>query len=310
MPPSDSAIFRSGNFRSTGDHTRSAAACTMFIGVSVIRQSIGASGAVITSWRRRADVQAHDDLLVAARLPERVPVVGVEARPAELRRVLREGDRVGALARRCGAPRRRAPRVPDRRQRARDEAARMGAAPLVDVPVVVGLHHRQRDVLVLGAGEQLAAELRERREAQRAEHAVGVHVLHPLVDVVAAGPHLVERRRLHAVLLRRPAGDRVERDVGDLLALVEPDVGAVVTGDELRRQVDVLGGQAALEEVRRLDHVVVDAHQHHVSDVHPPDPPIAVCCAAHRTTGTKRASVRFLVRSTSIARVCGRGAES
>src|SRR5947209_6056181 len=49
MPPSDSAIFRFGNFRSTGDQMRSAAACTMLIGVSVIRQSIGASGAVITS---------------------------------------------------------------------------------------------------------------------------------------------------------------------------------------------------------------------------------------------------------------------
>ena len=48
MPPSDSATLRSGNLRSTGDQTRSAAACTMFIGVSVMRQSIGASGAVIT----------------------------------------------------------------------------------------------------------------------------------------------------------------------------------------------------------------------------------------------------------------------
>src|SRR5215210_1272725 len=50
MPPSDRAILRSGNLRRTGDHTRSAAACTMFIGVSVMRQSMGASGAVMTSW--------------------------------------------------------------------------------------------------------------------------------------------------------------------------------------------------------------------------------------------------------------------
>src|SRR3954449_3457969 len=49
MPPSDSATLRSGNLLSTGDHTRSAAAWTMFIGVRVIRQSIGASGDVITS---------------------------------------------------------------------------------------------------------------------------------------------------------------------------------------------------------------------------------------------------------------------
>jgi len=49
MPPSERATLRSGNFRSTFDHTRSAAACTMFIGVRVIRQSIGASSEVMTS---------------------------------------------------------------------------------------------------------------------------------------------------------------------------------------------------------------------------------------------------------------------
>src|ERR1019366_9575775 len=48
MPPSESATFRSGNDRSTGDHTRSVAAWTMFIGWRVIRQSIGASEEVIT----------------------------------------------------------------------------------------------------------------------------------------------------------------------------------------------------------------------------------------------------------------------
>src|SRR5581483_4748177 len=49
MPPSDRAILRLGNLRSTGDQTRSAAHCTMFIGVRVMRQSMGASGAVMTS---------------------------------------------------------------------------------------------------------------------------------------------------------------------------------------------------------------------------------------------------------------------
>src|SRR5665213_1042172 len=48
MPPSDRATFRSGNLRSTGDHTRSVAAWTMFMGWSVIRQSIGASSEVMT----------------------------------------------------------------------------------------------------------------------------------------------------------------------------------------------------------------------------------------------------------------------
>ena len=60
----------SGNLRSTGDHSRSAAACTMLIGWSVISTSIGASTAVIDEPRRRADVQAHDRALVA-RTPAR-----------------------------------------------------------------------------------------------------------------------------------------------------------------------------------------------------------------------------------------------
>ena len=36
--------------RNTGDHTRSAAHCTMFMGWSVIIVSMGASMAVITTW--------------------------------------------------------------------------------------------------------------------------------------------------------------------------------------------------------------------------------------------------------------------
>ncbi len=90
-----------------------------------------------------------------------------------------------------------------------------GAAPLVDVPVVVGLHDGEREVLVVGGGEQAAAEAGERREAHRAEHAAGVHVLDALVDVPAAGAHLVEGGRLDAVLLLGATGDGVEPDVGD-----------------------------------------------------------------------------------------------
>ena len=49
VPPSDSAILRSLYFLIGSDHNRSAAACTMFIGCSVIITSIGASGAVIAN---------------------------------------------------------------------------------------------------------------------------------------------------------------------------------------------------------------------------------------------------------------------
>src|ERR1700688_2208545 len=49
IPPSDSATRNAGNFLSTGDHNRSAAACTVFTGCRPMRTSIGASGAVTTS---------------------------------------------------------------------------------------------------------------------------------------------------------------------------------------------------------------------------------------------------------------------
>src|SRR5689334_6151640 len=47
MPPSLSAYLSFGYVFATSDHTKSAAACTMLIGESVINTSIGASGEVI-----------------------------------------------------------------------------------------------------------------------------------------------------------------------------------------------------------------------------------------------------------------------
>ena len=68
----------------------------------------------------------------------------------------------------------------------RDEAARVGPAPLVDGPVVVGLEHDERDLLVARLGERPGVPAGHGREAHGAEHAVGVHVAHPLVHVEAA----------------------------------------------------------------------------------------------------------------------------
>jgi hypothetical protein len=144
----------------------------------------------------------------------------------------------------------------------------VGAAPLVDVPVVVGAQDGEGEVLVLGAGEVLAAELRVRREVHRGEDAVGVHVPDALVDVEAARAHLAEAGGLDAVLVRRATGDGVEADVGRLLALEHPGVGAVVLGDDLGGLVLPAGGDVAVEHVRRLDDVVVHRHQDQVVDVH------------------------------------------
>ncbi len=159
--------------------------------------------------------------------------------------------------------------VPDHRDRHRDEAGRVGAAPLVDVPVVVGLHQRDREVVVFG-GEQPPGEAGERREADRRQDAAGVHVLDPLVDVVTTRADLVEALRLEPVLLFRATGDRVERDVGDDGVAELPGVRAVLVVHQARGVVDVLLRQVVLEHVGRLDGVVVDADQNHVVFVHCP----------------------------------------
>ena len=89
------------------------------------------------------------------------------------------------------------------------------------------------------------------------------------MDVVRAAADLVERGRLEAVLLRRSAGDRVEPDVGDLGALERPDVGVhLVFVDHARRALEVGLRHVPLEEVGRLDHVVVDADEDEVVHVH------------------------------------------
>ena len=212
----------------------------------------------------------HDGVGVGDRGPERIPRLGVQARVVEERGVFGERHRVAALRR--GAPDLggRQLGVPEHRQRHRDEAVRVGRAPLVDVPVVVRLHHGEREVLVGGGREEASGEARERREVQRAHHAARVHVLHPFVDVPAAAAHLFVRHRLDAVLLARSPRDRIESEVGHGVVLEHPDVVADVVPDDLRRAVPVLVGDVRVEERGRFDQVVVDADQDHRVDIQRP----------------------------------------
>jgi hypothetical protein len=96
------------------------------------------------------------------------------------------------------------------------------------------------------------------------------------VDVVAAGPHLREGQRVEPVLLRHATGDGVEADVGERGTLEHPDLAAVVLHLDERRPLGRLLRQAALEQVGRLDHVVVDAHQDQIVDLHQHPPELEV----------------------------------
>ena len=78
------------------------------------------------------------------------------------------------------------------------------------------------------------------------------------MDVPRAPTHLVETRRLEAVLHDRTAHDRVESDVRKDLAGVGPHLTAVLGLDHPRRLILQRLREAALEGVLRLDDVIVD----------------------------------------------------
>src|SRR5690606_10243000 len=82
----------------------------------------------------RPEVDRDDHALVAARRPQRVPAVGVEARQVERRRVLGGGDGVHALGGQAPDLGGRQLRVPERHDAHGDEPAGGGPAPLPAAP--------------------------------------------------------------------------------------------------------------------------------------------------------------------------------
>ena len=132
--------------------------------------------------------------------------------------------------------------VPQRHDREREQPAlALARRPLVEHPVVVGLHAEQGELLVGPLVERLAGEAGERvREADRRLDVVGVHVGEPLGLDPAAGPDLVEGGRGDVEVVeadgRRQLGERVDEVV------VEPPVAPLAVLD-----APLVGEDAALE---------------------------------------------------------------
>jgi hypothetical protein len=117
--------------------------------------------------------------------------------------------------------------------------------------------------------EGAGVEAGHRREAYRRQDAVGVHVPDPLVHVETAGAQFGVGAGVEAPLFLRPAdGRRHAERRGGLLSLEHPLVHAAFVADHLRHLADPLGGDVVLVHVRRLDHVVVDAHEDHLVHAH------------------------------------------
>ncbi len=154
-------------------------------------------------------------------------------------------------------------------------------------------------VLVLRGEELGAGELREGREADRAEHAVGVHVLDARLDVPGALADMAVGRRLDAVFVRWPADDRVQAEIRDDAAFVDPGIVAVLHRVHPGGHVLVLGRQMLGEEVGRLDDMVIDAHENQVVKIHPGVPPWVslwqgVCCGMERVAASPPQSCLFV----------------
>src|SRR6266540_4261248 len=218
--------------------------------------------------RRRPDVAAQDRPRVGARREQRVPRVGVDARHAEAGWVLRERDSVATLVRQPPHLGRRRVDVEERQDPARDDPLRVGAAPLVDVPVVVRLDHDEVDAVVRPRVQDLAREPRPVREVEARELTARRHVAHPLVDVVATRAHVLVARRVDVEHLRWLARDRVEAEVAAAEVAVEPLLGAVGLVDDARHPVAVLRRDVGVEHVGGLADVVVDRDEDQLVHAH------------------------------------------
>ena len=235
----------------------------------MIRLSIGPSGASLQRAEALADVHVHHHALVADGAEEGRPVLPVV--------VARQAHQVGQLGHRHGpaALARQAPDllghalgVPHREDAQRDEASGVGRAPLVHVPVVVGLEHHVGEVVVRGFVEETGVEAGEGREAHGGQDPVAVHVANPLVDVVGAGPHLGQAGRLEPPLLLRPGDHGVEARREGRHPLEGPRLHTLLVGDQLGSLVLQVGRHVLLEHVGGLDDVVVDAHENQVFGSH------------------------------------------
>ena len=139
------------------------------------------------------------------------------------------------------------------------DAIRVGAMPLLEEPVVPCTRAGEAELGVVELREEGAAEARDPgREIHRRPHAVDVHVLDAVLDLVAARSHLIEARRLDPVVFLGSPGDRHEAHLEVRRVVDRPDFVAFLGFDHARRASFEFLGHAPHEGVRRLHQVIVD----------------------------------------------------
>ena len=213
---------------------------------------------------RGTRVQTDDGVGLLAGREEGVPRAAEDRRELQLRRELGEAHRLEPACRVGPDLAGRHRHVGEPRQLQRDDALGPVGRPHLQVPVVEGPEAGQAEVLVLRTRVDGTAEARdERGKAERGPQPGPVHVLDAGGDVEAAQAHLVEASRVHAPLLAGPAHYGVEPDVRVAIPLEDPGLRPVCLFDHAGCAVLERGRQAPLEEVGRLDQVVVDGDHRH-----------------------------------------------
>ena len=132
-------------------------------------------------------MQAQHQVLLDDCFQHGIPMPGQEARPPLGVGRLQEADRLESLLAQPMDLGDRQVDIPHGHDPQRDEAARIGGAPLVDMPVVVRLQHHEGQVLVTRFGKRTSVEPGHGREAHRGQDPVDVHVPHPLVHIKQPG---------------------------------------------------------------------------------------------------------------------------
>jgi hypothetical protein len=192
----------------------------------------------------------------------------MDARHAEARRVLRERDRVTTFG--CEAANLLGAflGVEERHDPARDETLGIRAAPLVDVPVVVRLDHHEVDVAVGAEVQHLPGEARPVGEVEPGELTARRHVAHALVDVVAAGAHVLVPVGVHVEHLGRLPRHRVQPEVSAADVAVVPLLRPVGEIHHPRCVLAVPRRHMTFEHVGGLADVIVDRDEDQVVALH------------------------------------------
>src|SRR5882724_9706466 len=158
--------------------------------------------------------------------------------------------------------------IPQRQHGQRDEAAGVPAAPVVEMPVVVGLDGGEGEFFVLHLLEARTGKTGKGPEADRAQYAVRIHVPDPRIDVVTTGTHLLIGYGLEPIFLPGPARNRIEPEPGRLLTFDLPMMGAVGAMSDNRSAILESRGYVPDEHVLRLDQVIVHADENQIRHLH------------------------------------------